>query len=342
MNNRKTRRQTPPATLRIGGIAAVPAALADFGIDARETLAAAGIDPDLLDDPNNMITYAARNRLFKICVAETGCQHFGLLVGQRMNLQSFGLLGLLMRNMPDAGAALRALVTYLHIHTQGAITTLQVAYDLATLRYDVTQPMAGATDQIGDGAVAVMLNSMRTLCGPGFQAIEASFAHHKPADIKPFKKFFRTPLHFDAAHSGLVFSRKWLNVRVPGADGELRHQLQQQIDAIKANHGAELPEQVRNVLRSALLTGHYSEEQIAALFGMTSRTLIRRLQSFDTGFRELVDECRHDLARQMLENSSLTIGEVADALGYTRASAFIRAFRRWTGTTPGLWRAQQS
>ena len=342
MSNRKNTRQSSPATLRVGGIAAVPTVLRDFGIDPREALTDAGINPDLLDDSNNLITYAARSRLFEICVTRTGCQHFGLLVGLQMNLQSFGLLGSLMRNMPNAGAALRALVTYLHIHTQGAVTTLRVDDNLAVLCYDVTQPAEGATDQIGDGAVAVMLNVMRELCGPKFQAVEASFAHRKPTDIKPFKKVFRTPVYFDAPHFGLVFPRKWLDVRVPGANKELQHQLQIQVDAIKANHGVELPEQVRNVMRSALLTGHCSEKQIATLFGMTSRALIRRLQTFDTGFQELLDECRHDMARQMLENSSLTIGLIAEALGYARASTFIRAFRRWSGTTPALWKEQQT
>lgn len=118
--------------------------------------------------------------------------------------------------------------------------------------------------------------------------------------------------------------------------------MQKEVDAIATCHGAELPDQVRNVMRSALLTGQYSQDEIASLFGMTTRTLIRRLQFFDTDFRELIDESRYDMARLMLENTSLTIGQIAESLGYTRASTFIRAFRRWSGTTPALWKEQQT
>ena len=70
------------------------AVLKGFGADPDEVLIEAGIDPGLFDDSGNLITYAARARLFRHCVDRTGCQHFGLLVGQRMNLPSLGLVGI--------------------------------------------------------------------------------------------------------------------------------------------------------------------------------------------------------------------------------------------------------
>jgi AraC-like DNA-binding protein len=91
-------------------------------------------------------------------------------------------------------------------------------------------------------------------------------------------------------------------------------------------------------LRSSLVAGHCSEEQIAALFTLRARTLSRRLESFGTSFRELAEESRFEIARQMLENTSLPVGQIATALYYTRSSSFIRAFRRWAGTTPAEWR----
>ena len=77
---------------------------------------------------------------------------------------------------------------------------------------------------------------------------------------------------------------------------------------------------------------------IATLFGLNERALIRRLQAAGTGFQELVDECRFDMARHMLEHTTLSIGEIADGLGYARSSTFIRAFKRWSSMTPAIWR----
>ena len=338
MSNRTRKRQARPATLRVGGAAEILAVLQGFGVDPDEVLTAAGIDPDLFADPDNLITYAARDRLFRQCVSRTGCQYFGLLVGQRMNLKALGLVGLLMRTSPNAGRALVSIVNLLHLHSQGAVMALRVDEDVAMLTYDAFEPGLEATDQTGAGAVAMMLNVMRTLCGPDFRPIEASFGHRRPADIEPFRKFFKVPLYFDAEHYALVFSRDWLDVRPPGADDELQQLLQKQVDVLESRYSLAFPDQVRQVLRSALITGYFSESEIAALFSMHSHTFRRRLDASATSFHELVDECRFEMAREMLLNTSLSVSEISASMGYSRASSFIRAFRRWSGVTPGEWR----
>ena len=180
MAGRKARRNLGEATLRVGGALEIASVVRDLGIDPLEMLIEAGIEPSLFDDPDNLITYRARGRLMTRCVVRTGCPHFGLLVGQRMNLQSLGLVGLLARNAPTVEAALRSLVTFLHLHARGAVMDLTVDPGLATLSYDAYQPAVEATAQTGDGATAMMLNVMRTLCGSDFQPIEARFAHGKP------------------------------------------------------------------------------------------------------------------------------------------------------------------
>ena len=338
MSNRTRTLQPRPATLRVGGAAEILAVLEGFGVNSDEVLTEAGIDPALFADPDNLITYAARDRLFRQCVSRTGCQHFGLLVGQRMNLKALGLIGLLMRTSPDAGRALSSLVNLLHLHSQGAVMALKVDEDVAILTYDAFGPGLEAADQTGAGAVAMMLNVMRTLCGRDFRADEASFAHRRPADIEAFRKFFKVPLYFDAEHYALVFSRHWLDVRLPGADDGLQQLLQKQVEALESRFSLAFPDQVRKVLRSALLTGYHSENQIAALFSMHSHTFRRRLEASATSFHELVDECRFEIAREMLRNTSLSVGDISTAMGYSRASSFIRAFRRWSGMTPGQWK----
>ena len=72
---------------------------------------------------------------------------------------------------------------------------------------------------------------------------------------------------------------------------------------------------------------------------MHTRTLSRRLEEFGTSFREIADEIRFEIAQQLLRQTSLDVGEIAASLGYARASAFTRAFRRWSGSTPTIWRA---
>lgn len=137
-----------------------------------------------------------------------------------------------------------------------------------------------------------------------------------------------------------MFSSDWLGRRVQGSDPELERLLQKQINALEARPGAEFPGVVRSVLHSALLTGRGDLEQVAELFSMHSRTLSRRLAEFDTGFQQLLDESRFEIARQMLEETELSVEQIAAAIGYTGASAFSRAFRRWSNTAPAAWRSR--
>jgi AraC-like DNA-binding protein len=326
------------ATLRVGGALGILAVLRELGIDPMGVLRDAGIDPQIFDNPDNLIAYRTRGRLMACAVQRTGCPHFGLLVGQRMNLQSLGLVGLLALNAPDVRTALRGIATYLHLHARGAMLALEVDQSLAILTYDICEPDVPAANQIGFGAVAMMVNAMRAICRPAFEPVEARFACRPPADIMPFRRFFQVPLRFEAEHYALVFSSEWLQQPVQGADAELRRVLQLQIDSLEARYAPDFPETVRGVLRSALFTGHGRIEEIAALFSMHGRTLSRRLEECGVGFQELVDEVRFEIARQMLKETSLNVSRIAEALGYTSASAFARAFRRWSGVTPGVWR----
>jgi AraC-like DNA-binding protein len=338
---RRTVRHAPEeATVRIGPALAIPGVLRRLGADPAKVLAEAGVDIALFDDPENLISYAARGRLLSHCVAATGCRHFGLLLCQHGGLHTLGLVGLLVKYSPDVGTALRNLVRHFHLHARGAALDLAVDRDRVTFGFGVYQPQVEAIDQVGDGAVATMFNVMRALCGSDWTPVEVRFAHRKPQDVGPYQRLFRAPLRFDAEQYGLVFTPDWLARRLPEADPELRRLLQKEIDVLEARHGDEFPEQVRSVLRTALVTDHGKADQVAALFSMHSRTLNRHLNDFGTSFRQLVDEVRFAIARQMLEDSAMDVGQISELLDYADASAFTRAFRRWSGTTPARWRAQ--
>ena len=123
-----------------------------------------------------------------------------------------------------------------------------------------------------------------------------------------------------------------------GADPELHRLLKKQIEVLETGNNDYFPDQVRRILHTALITGHSKADDIAALFSMHSRTLSRRLKAYDTSFKDLADKARYEIAQQLLENSELEITQIAAASGYADASAFCRAFRRWSGITPSAWR----
>jgi AraC-like DNA-binding protein len=330
------------ATVRVGGAQAIPAVLRSLGANPADVLAGVGVDLALFNDPDNPIPFAVRSRLIRHCVEQTGCRYFGLLVGQQGGLHSLGLVGLVGRYSPDVGSALRSLVRYFHFHARGAVVALTLSEHTAMLSYDIYHVGVEAADQIGDGAVAVIFNILSDLCGADWKPVEIRFAHRRPDDVRPFQSFFQAPLNFDAEQNGVVFSADCLRRPLAGADAGLRDQLQKQIEALEAKYGDDLREQVRAVLRTALITGHARADEIAALFSLHGRTFSRRLADCGTSFQALVDEGRFAIACQMLEHSDVEINQVAVMLEYADASAFARAFRRWSGVTPTQWRAKRA
>jgi AraC-like DNA-binding protein len=326
--------------LRIGATMALPDVLRGLGSDPAALLAAGGFDVRLFDDPDNMISYRERGRMLAHCVATTGCQHLGLLVGQQISLRSLGLTGLLVKYSPDVGTALRNLSLYLHHHVRGAVASLTVDGETAMFSYLTVQTNAPANDQVGDGAVAAIFNILRDLCGPCWKPSHVLFAHRQPQDVIPFRQYFQAPLVFDAEWNAVIFSSEWISRRLPHADPAVLSLLKREIEKLESRYGDDLPGNVRRLIRAAILTGHANANQVATLFSMHPRSFRRRLARFDTSFEKLLDEIRYETARQMLNDTRMTITEIAVVLNYSDASAFSRAFRRWSGVTPGRWRAQ--
>ena len=324
--------------LRVSIFVNLPALLREMGQDAGEIAAAVGLALGLFADPENTIPFVSMSRLLALCVERTRCEHFGLLLGMRSQTTDLGLIGHLAQNSPDVGSALRNLILHLHLHDRGAVPTLTVRGDVAVIGYAIYQTDVVRADQIYDGTMAVASNILASLCGPKWRPTEVQLSRAHPTDPTPYRNFFRAPVMFDADQSAVVFPARWLARRLAGANAQLRGLLEAQVDALEAKGNGDVVDQLRRVLRTLLVSGSGSEEQVAQLFSMHRRTLNRRLMERHTTFHTLVEETRFDIARHFLEVTRKPIVEIASALDYADASAFTRAFRRWSGTTPAAWR----
>jgi hypothetical protein len=85
---------------RIGVLVELPQVLRELGEDPVTIITRAGIDPELLRNPENSLSFVKLGKLLQACVAATKCEHFGLLLGQRSGTASLGLVGRLMQTAP--------------------------------------------------------------------------------------------------------------------------------------------------------------------------------------------------------------------------------------------------
>jgi AraC-like DNA-binding protein len=334
------KRMPRKGTVRIGVQAEIPGILKSLGADPEEIFAAANIDMALFNDPDNVISFAARGHLLNVCAAHTGCEHLGLLVGQKGDLSTFGLIGHLARQASSVGAALRTLQRYFHLHAQGARIKTSVQGQLARLSYHIYEPNVEATSQVEDGAMAWGYNMLKDLCGEAFKLTSVFFLHRPPSDPRPYEKLFGAPLSFNSEHEGLYFHADFLDLPLERRNPDLERLLQKEVNRIQAAFHDDFLDHFQRVLHSVLWVRPASADEMAALFSISGRTLKRRLQEYGTNYRETSDTVKRQIACEVLENSNMDLADLANLLHYHDASSFIKAFRRWTGTTPARWRLQ--
>jgi AraC-like DNA-binding protein len=332
-------RTVPPGYIHLGVAKEIAPTLREFGIDPDPVIREAGLDPRLFEDGTNVIPYTALGRLLTLCVACTHCPHFGLLVSRRATILSLGLVGRLMQHSETVGDALHAFVANLSIRNRGAVSSLSISDDTALFIFAVYQHDVESADQMSDGALAVFVNALRTLCGSNWNPTEVLLPRGQLADTEPYRRHFRAPVRFNQESAALVFPARDLDLRVAGADPVLRAMLEERVRQMKGGAGSDFSDDIRQLLRTRL-TGHRcSAEDIADLLGMHRRTLNRHLKGSGMGYRAIANEIRFEIARQLLEDTEVPLGQIGAALGYSEASAFTRAFRRWSGQTPTAWRA---
>jgi AraC-like DNA-binding protein len=328
-----------PGDLRIGPIRAIPDVLTEMGLEPADVFAEAGVDLALFRDPESRVPFEAVGRLLRACVAATKCEHFGLIVGERFDLAALGVIGHLMQNEASLGDALRSLVLHLHVHDRGA-SPLLLAPERNTvmLGYSIYRHQTPAMAQVYDAAIAIAFKILRQLCGASWKPLWVQFSHGRPAEIAPFRRLFGAEVFFDADVSGLVLATSWLERPIEGADPALRTTLAASLREAEAGGGLSFSERIRATLHQLILSGTASSDHVARLFAVDERTVRRRLRREGTNLRRLISEARFELAQQLLENTGLSIAEIATALQYADPKAFTRAFRSWAQVSPTQWR----
>ncbi len=324
---------------RIGPIMSLPSVLEEFGASLQKALATAGLSPQIFADANNRIPFHQFGRLLESCVELTGCEHIGLMVGERFDLAGFGPIGDLMSNSASVGDALRSLLQHLHLHDRGAAPIMLPLGDNCTLLgYSIYRHGTPATAQIYDVAISIAYRILSQLCGAKWAPLQVQFSHKPPSDTRPYRKLFKSQVSFDADISGIVFDSSWMQLSIPGADPTLHAVLLKAINDADAKSFLRFQDRVSCVLRQMLLSGNFSGPAIAELFGVHERTLRRYLNNEDTSLQKLLNQTRFELAKELLANTALPVADIATVLGYDDPNAFSRAFRNWANLSPSQWR----
>lgn len=323
---------------RVGVLVEVPQVLRELGKDPAAVLARADIKPDTLCDPENSISFADFGRLVEVCVAETGREHFGLLVGQRASMATLGLVGRLMQNAPTFRGAILDICKNQNRYVQGAVTYLLIQNDTAFWGYAVHHRSMRAIEHISEGAMAVAYKMMMELVGVRPEAI--LMARRAPEDIAPYRQLFGHTPTFNAQQFAAVFPATLLDRPVRGANRDLRRILEQSVANYWAVKQPSMAQSVVRILHALVVFPDATLERVADELSIHPRTLHRRLEGEGVTFRDLVNEARFFVSGQLLAGTKMEVTDIAFSLGYADPSGFSRAFQRWSGMAPSEWRRQ--
>ena len=313
----------------------------ELGASPRRVFASAGVSLREFRQPDTRLEADRIARLLQEATWQTARPDFAMMAGLRFSMQGLGPIGELMHHSTTVGDALRSLVLHLHLHDMGAAPVLLSVDDRTTLMgYSVYRFGAQALDLVYDTSTGIIFRMLEGLCGPDFHARAIRVSARGESRRALYKQHFGCAVRFDSGVPGVVFSSYWLQRPIAGADPVKRSVLQNRLAEAEARSAMTFAQRAETALQQLLLYGSATAPAIAALFGISERSMRRRLAAEGTSLRELLNRGRIDLACQMLGYTELAVGDIASALQYRDVNAFSRAFRSRAGCTATQWRGR--
>jgi AraC-like DNA-binding protein len=314
------------------------------GLDAEVLLRRAGIDPAALRDPNGRVPVRSMARLWALAVEQTGDPCLGLKAAAFVQPATFHGLGMAMLASQDLGDALHRSARFSRIVSNAA--DLFIEPDprglKQVLRWHAEVPaVAEAIDLI----MASTLKMGMLLLGMEQNAprpLELRLRRNAtPAMRAEFEAHFGCPIWFEDQEDSLLVPQEWVERPLPMANPQLARQNDLVVmEYLGRFDGASLAEKVRAELIARLPAGEPPRGEVAAALHLSEKTLQRRLRDEATSYQQVLDEVRRELAQQYLREGPVSVCEITFRLGFSDQSSFTRAFRRWTGLTPGEFRSQ--
>lgn len=313
----------------------------EFAFNHEDLLEQAGLQRDVLEYPDHLISYSATCGLLEECFRRSGRDDFGLQVGRHTGLDSMGLVGIEARTSGTVRAGLQSVADHLNITSGVSTVWLSEAEGSAVVRYAICAPTSMPTRQYYDAAMGILRNIVCDLCGLEWAPSEVRFSHRRPDNVRAFRGFFRGPLRFDSSEYAIVFDSTWLQQPLPTANAQLHARVARQLARARQQIMRDTQGFTRRSIRKLLSVGRCSISEVAALMGIHRRTLDRRLDAQGTSFSEELESVRRQMAREFLEDTHLSIGDISAALSYSSVSSFCTAFLRWNGMTASAFRSEQ-
>ncbi|MDJ0655783.1 MAG: AraC family transcriptional regulator [Xanthomonadales bacterium] len=315
--------------------------LAEQGVDFRAALEGTGISRRALHDPYARISARQRLALYRNARRLSPDSGFGLTVGTRLHISSYGMYGLAMLSCPTLGDMFDFAFKYLKLAgpllEKVFVRRGPLAYFEARDALHLGDDLPLAIDICFGSTVSILRDNL----GASFVPDRVEFSFAPPPHADRYAAAWGCEAQFETSRSRLEFSASLLDSRIRQTS-ELTLKLCTPVCERLLAEFESHESLAYKVRRWMMLSPDRSPkiEAAARAFNVTSRTFRRKLAAEGTSFRELRCQVREALATEYLKNTDLTTAEIAERIGFSDSANFRSAFKRWRKLTPTEYRAK--
>ena len=311
-----------------------------LGLPRAQLLSSSGLNEAQLADPDARIALGAQQLLWQTIQQQLEHPEPGLAIGLQLAPGPFSVLGYLLQSSPTLGAALETAQRYQRLVGEGGELQLLEQHDCLQLIYHPSHPGHPANRPRILALMACWVQWMRPLL-KDFHLLGVQLAHAAPAQQEDYQRCFDCPLEFSAAQYALLLPAAQRQTSLTQANPALQSVLRQHAEALLAQLPSEsLGARVVALISAQLGHGEPDRAAIARTLHLSERTLQRRLAEEGSSYQQLLNDTRRQMAERHLRDGQLAATDIALLLGYSEPSVFFRAFRQWTGLTPGEYRTR--
>lgn len=325
----------------------VPAAYAEqlvqlvrrWGVTAQDLLSGTALSETDLHDPQGRLPLETFGALIERARTLTGEPGLGFYLGLQKRVSMYGYLGFAAMSAGSLREALELFVRFTPALTTSISLGLQVEGRVASLVVREHADMGLSRDVALTSLMVGMRQIGRALTGRELEGERADVALVEPPYFHRFKHLMPNT-RFAQPVSQVVFDASYLDFSLVHADRAAlrlaREQCERALDAL--GYEGDLLERTRRAISGSDAEGFRSLEGVATHLAVSPRTLKRKLAALGTSFSSLLEGERRERALLLLQSPKVSLDHVAERLGYSSPSHFVRAFHRWTGHTPAAYR----
>ncbi|MGO4395745.1 AraC family transcriptional regulator [Variovorax sp. M-6] len=321
------------------GLAALIGALAELGVGVDALLEGTGIAAQAMSDPELHISHRQKLALLGNVLRLSPEPAIGLLAGQRQRISDFGVFGYAVLTSATLGDAVAFGIKHVRLAGPVLEKSFRVEGEVAIFEgHDVIDlgPLLPLATEFWFSSIYALTNRVLEHPAEGRRLL---LPYPAPAYAQRYQQVLRCPVEFDAGVLQWQFDAAMLSLPLPNANPVTAEVCARFCGRMLEDVGAEhaLVATIRQACLKSI--GELPRvDQMAERLHLSARTLHRRLVEAGTSYQAILDGIRERLAIEFLERTDLSVEEIAERSGFSDVSNFRKAFKKWTGQTPGYFR----